>query len=179
MGVDYSANEAVVLDAWDMVKIINGANKKHVVDILQGFHDNIVADEHTSAEAKLSVKVFDGISPRAKLAEIRHLLVEYHNVEGEAGTYEGNCWFANGLCGDELMELWERIIEASGCELPTPYEITIFDSYRKHANCQIGVASFLFAPDDCYERTLSEQGKALEKMSGGYLAEVSWTEVSY
>jgi len=179
MGVDYSANEAVVLYIWDMVNIINGANKKHVVDIMQGFHDNIVADEHTSDAAKLSVKVFDGISPRTKLAEIRYVLDEYHNVVGEAGKYEGDMGLANGLCSDDLMKLWEPIIEASGVELPTPYEITIFDSYRQHVECEIGVVSFLFAPGDCYERTLSEQGKALEKMSGGYLAEVSWTEVSY
>jgi hypothetical protein len=180
MGIDYYAGHAMCLGDYEMVKLINGKNKKAVLEVMQSFHDSILADEYVTDKAKKAVSVLNGenIPSTIKLVDLRELIIEYHTVEGDAGKYEGDCRFANGLDGYQLLELWEGIIDVCNTELPSLSEVRIFDSYRQNYDCPIEVPCFLFSVEDCYERTLNDEGKNLNKLAGGYLNEISWTDVS-
>tara|TARA_R110002020_G_scaffold135764_1_gene303170 strand:- start:828 stop:1367 length:540 start_codon:yes stop_codon:yes gene_type:complete len=178
MGIDYSAGHAMVLSCVDMLNLINGKNKKAILEVIQSFHDEVLADKYSSDRAKKSVEVLSNISQKIKLADLKELILEYHDVIGEAGKYGGDCQFSNGLDGYDLMMLWEPIIDVCDINLPSLTGIQVFDSYRQHMDCPIGEPCFLFDVDDCYEKKLNSAGKNLKKFSGGYLNEVTWTDVS-
>ena len=173
MGIDYSTGHAMTLTCNEILSILKAKNKKPILEVIQSFHDEIIRDKYSSEKAKESVAVLDNINPKIKLADLKQLILEYHDVIGEAGKYSGDCRFANDLDGYDLMMLWEPIIEVSGETLPALTGIQIFDSYRQHMDCPIGEPCFLFDVDDCYEKQLNEAGKNLKKFSGGYLNEVT------
>ena len=178
MGIDYFAGHAMCLSDCEMVKLITGKNKKPVLEVIQSFHDSVIGGQYTSDKAKKAITALNNIDSKIKLADLRELIIEYHTIEGDAGKYEGDCRFANDLDGYELMELWESIIDVCDVELPSLSEIRIFDSYRQNYDCPMEVPCFLFSVEDCYERTLNDEGKNLNKLAGGYLNEISWTDVS-
>ena len=179
MGTDYSSGYAMSCELENMLKIIKAKNKKSVIEAIQCFHDSVVDGQYTSDKAKKYVSSLNEIKPNIKLADLKQIIIDYHEVEGDTGKYEGDCRFTNDLDGWDLIELWQDIIEASREELPDLSEIRIFDSYRQHYDCPLGVMCFVFNREDCYERTLSDKGKSLKKLCGGYLSEISWTDVSY
>ena len=179
MGIDYAAGHAMCVEIDNMVGLINGKNKKYVLEVIQSFHDSVMSGQYTSDKAKKAVTALDNIDSKIKLADLKELILEYHAVEGEAGKYEGDCKFANDLWGDDLLELWEGVLDVCDIPMPSLSEVRIFDSHRQNYDCPLEVPCFLFEVEDCYERTLNEEGKNLNKLSGGYLNEISWTDVSY
>ena len=98
--------------------------------------------------------------------------------EGEAGRYEGDCKFThwNDNQPYELTKLVDWIGTTEG--LPDADCVRIFDSYRQHDEMLVGEPSIIYGSDSVWERSLSSEGKKLEKFAG-YLAESSWTDVSY
>ena len=178
MGIDYSAGHAMCLEIDDMIKLINGKNKKAVLEVIQSFHDSVVSGEYTSDEAKKAVSTLDNIDSKIKLDDLRDLILSYHAVEGEAGKYNGDCKFANDLWGEEILELWQGVVDVYDPSLPSLSEVRIFDSYRQNDQCPLEVPCFLFSVEDCYEKKLNSEGVNLNKLAGGYLNEISWTDVS-
>ena len=179
MGIDYSAGHAMCLGIEDMVKLINGKNKKAILEVVQSFHDSDVSGMYTSDKAKKAVSSLDNLNPKITISTLKELICDYHEVQGEAGKYDGDCQFVNDLDGYDLLELWEGILEVCDEPIPSLSEIRIFDSHRKNYDCPLEVPCFLFSVEDCYVRTLSDEGKRLKKLAGGYLNEISWTDVSY
>ena len=178
MGIDYSSGHAMCLEINDMIKLINSKNKKAILEVIQNFHDSVVSGEYTSDKAKKTVSKLDDIDSKIKLADLKELILSYHAVEGEAGKYNGDCKFANDLWGEDILELWEGIVDVCGLDLPPLSEVRIFDSYRQNDECPLEVPCFLFSVEDCYEKKLNSEGINLKKLSGNYLNEISWTDVS-
>ena len=104
MGIDYFAGHAMCLSDCEMVKLINGKNKKPVLEVIQSFHDSVIGGQYTSDKAKKAITALNNIDSKIKLADLRELIIEYHTIEGDAGKYEGDCRFANGLDGYQLLD---------------------------------------------------------------------------
>tara|TARA_Y100000385_G_scaffold280804_1_gene332544 strand:- start:244 stop:783 length:540 start_codon:yes stop_codon:yes gene_type:complete len=178
MGIDYSAGHAMCLEIDDMIKLINGKNKKAILKVVKSFHDSVVDNKYVSDKAKKAVSSLDNLNSKITISTLREVICDYHKVLGEAGKYEGDCQFANDLDGDDIVELWQGIIGVCGEQMPHLSEVRIFDSYRQNDQCPLEVPCFLFSTEDCYVRTISDEGKRLKKLAGGYLNEISWTDVS-
>mgnify|MGYP003149864061 FL=1 len=178
MGTDYSSSTAIIVDLDGVLKLINGKNKKYVLEVVQSFVDKTMTDEYTSNETKKWLKKLDNIPSSIKLSDLRDKLSKFHEIKGEAGKYEGNCQFANGMWGDDLMCLWEDIISVCDITLPDLDSIRIFDSYRQQMDCPLEVVSFCFNVEDCYEKKLNKAGKNLSKITDS-MWETTWTDVSY
>ena len=178
MGTDYGSGSAVIVNLDSMLGIINGKNKKAVLEVVQSFVDKHMDDEYTSKQNKKYLGILNNLPSNIKLADLRELLSDFHVIEGEAGKYGGNCRWANGFDDYEMLELWEGIIEVSYQELPHLNEVRFFDGYRQHMDCPMEEPCFCFDPDGCYEKTLNSAGKNLYKLSGS-VWETSWTDVSY
>ena len=178
MGTDYSSSNAVIVDLDSMLRIINGKNKQAVLEVIQSFVDEHMSGEYTSDETKVCLQKLNDLPSNITLKHLRELLEEFHVINGEAGKYGGNCHWANGLDSYEMHGLWGDILEVSGEELPYLSEVRFFDGYRQHMDCPKEEACFCFDPDGCYEKTLNNAGKNLEKLNGS-VWETSWTDVSY
>jgi hypothetical protein len=84
------------------------------------------------------------------------------------------------------MDLFNKLFEA--CDLDIPYleNVVAFGSARYNGwDVPLGVAcfvfssdQFVFSSDQCFEKTLSEEGKNLKKMIG-HCDESEWTDISY
>ena len=177
MGTDYSTNSAITLTSHELIGIINDKNNKSIIDVLQKFYNSQVK-ENPDNEPNEAIKALNEIKPNITIDQLQEIINRLSEVQGEAGKYEGNCSLAH-IEEYELQQLWDAIITQSGSDLPPLSEIRVFDSYRQHLGCPIGVASFLFEEEDCYEKQLNVSGKTLEELSGGYLNEITWTDVSY
>ena len=177
MGTDYSTNSAIVLTSDELIGIINSKNTKSIIAALQEFYNSQV-EENPDDEPNEAIKALNGIKPNISIDQLGETINRLSGVQGEAGRYEGNCSLAH-IRDYELQQLWDEIITRSGSDLPPLQEIRVFDSYRKHEECPIGVASFLFDEEDCYEKQLNDSGKTLEELSSGCLNEITWTDVSY
>ena len=178
MGTDYGSGSAVIVDLDSMLRIINGKNKKAVLEVIQSFVDTKMDDEYTGDESKKHLGTLNDLPSNITLQNLRGLLEDFHTIKGSAGKYGGDCHWANGFWNEDMLELWEGIVEVSGEELPYLTEVRFFDGYRQHMDCPKEVACFCFDPDGCYEKTLNSAGKNLEKLNGS-VWETSWTDVSY
>ena len=91
MGIDYSASTAIIVDINGMLKIINGKNKKAVLEVIQSFVDKMVDYEYTSDKTKKWLKKLDNIPSNITLANLKEKLSDFHEVSGSAGKYDGDC----------------------------------------------------------------------------------------
>ena len=178
MGTDYSASTAIIVDLDGMLKIINGKNKKSILEVVQSFVDKTKSDGYASDKTKEWLKKLDNIPSSIKLGDLKEKLRDFHEVKGSAGKYEGDCQFANGMWSDDLMALWEGVVDVSDIDLPSLNSIRIFDSYRQQMDCPLEEVSFCFDPEGCYKKTLNQEGKNLSKLADN-MWETSWTDVSY
>ena len=178
MGTDYSSGSAIIVDLDGMLSLINGKNKKAVLEVIQSFADKEMESEYIDDNTKDSLKRLDNIPTNINLVDLRGLLEDFHEISGSAGKYSGDCHFTNGMDSYELMELWESIIEVSGVGLPDLNSIRIFDGYRPHMDCPMEEVSFCFDVEGCYEKTLNQEGENLSGIASN-MYEISWTDVSY
>ena len=78
-----------------------------------------------------------------------------------------------------VQELFEKILDVSGFDLPYIQEVTAWGSSRYNGwDVPKGVACVVFISEECYVKTLSEQGMAVKKLLG-HCDETEWTEMSY
>lgn len=173
MGTDYSQGNAINLSVYEIVKIVNGKNKANMVSILHNF----CATSDQEAKQKRT-KHFGHLTTKSHISDIQNAFIEFCEIAGEPGKYEGDCHFANADSYD-IKELINDMINSSGTKCPNVDDVTVFDSYRQHDGCPIGEPCFLLDRSDIYIETLSDQGKYVKKISGGYISEISWTDVSY
>ena len=178
MGTDYSSSNAVIVDLNSMLGIINGKNKKAVLEVIQSFVDKQMNDQYNDEKSKPYLEKLNNIPSKVSLSDLKKLLADFHKISGSAGKYGGDCCWTNGLWDEEMLELWEGIIEVSGKNLPYLNSVRFFDGYRQHMDCPMEEPCFCFDPDGCYEKKLNTAGKTLEKLSGN-VWETSWTDVSY
>jgi len=180
MGTDIWAGKGIIADESEVVGFINGKNKKTVIKTCQDFYNELLDQYKESPDEwrKQLVDDFDGInniSTKATIAEIRRALQSVVKVEGEVSKY-GDCYVEHS---EYLMDLFNKLFEA--CDLDIPYleNVVAFGSARYNGwDVPLGVACFVFSSDQCFVRTLSEEGKNLKKMIG-HCQETEWTDISY
>jgi hypothetical protein len=180
MGIDVYSGKGVIADSDEVVRFVNGKNKKIVIQTCQEWYDGVV-DEYKNDPSDWRQQVvtdfegIDKISTKATIAEVRRALRSVIKVGGEVAKY-GECYVKHD---EYLMELFNKLFEA--CDLGLPYldNVTAFGSPRYNGwDVPLGVACFVFSSDDCFVRSLSEQGENLQKMIG-HCNETEWTEMSY
>ena len=170
MGTDYYSGESLVVDIETIVKIIDDKNREAVIKAIREWC--------SEDDGEIENKFFKDLTDDITTAALQEKLIAHCEIGGEAGKYEGNCYLTH--TDDEGMDqLWNAINGVSGTDFPCIMEVRVFDSYRQHADCPIGVASFLISRDDVYESQLSESGEFLQELCGGHINEISWTDVSY
>jgi hypothetical protein len=180
MGTDIWSDKGIIADESEVVGFVNGKNKKTVIKTCQDFYNELLDQYKESPDEwrKQLVDDFDGInniSTKATIAEIRKALQSIVKVEGEVSKY-GDCYVEHS---EYLMDLFNKLFEA--CDLDIPYleNVVAFGSARYNGwDVPLGVACFVFSSDQCFVRTLSEEGKNLKKMIG-HCQETEWTDISY
>ena len=180
MGTDIWTGKGIIADESEVVAFINGKNKKLVIKTCQEFYEELLDQYKEEPEEwrKQLADDFDGIyniSTKATIAEIRRALQSIVKVEGEVSKY-GDCYVEHS---EYLMDLFNKLFEA--CDLDIPYldNVVAFGSARYNGwDVPLGVACFVFSSDQCFEKTLSEEGKNLKKMIG-HCDESEWTDISY
>ena len=180
MGTDIYSGKGVIADIDDIVRFVNGKNKRTVIKTCQEWYNGILDEykENPDEWRKQVVDDFDGIyniSTKATIAEVRRALQSVVKVEGEVAKY-GDCYVEHS---DYLMDLFNKLFEVCGLDVPYLENVTAFGSARYNGwDVPLGVACFIFSSDECFVRTLSEKGESLQKMIG-HCHETEWTEMSY
>ena len=180
MGTDIYSGKGVIADVDDIVRFVNGKNKRTVIKTCQEWYNGILDEykENPDEWRKQVVDDFDGIyniSTKATIAEVRRALQSVVKVEGEVAKY-GDCYVEHS---DYLMDLFNKLFEVCGLDVPYLENVTAFGSARYNGwDVPLGVACFVFSSNECFVRTLSEEGENLKKMIG-HCDETEWTEISY
>ena len=151
-------------------KIINGKNKKAIVEVIvEAITQN--AFDYLTGVAPESFDVLCNLKPNMKLAEIKEIIASVGEVDGEGS----DCYVVDS---DAIEALFDKILEVSGHDLPPISEVTAWGSGRYNGwDTPKGVACVVFDSDSCFERKLSDQGKAVKKLFGS-CDETEWTEMS-
>ena len=182
MGMDVYSGRGIVFTTEEFLEVINGKSKKDVVDVCLSFHQDLVVDAGQNPDdewkGKLaeSFKALGGLKSSMKLGEIREIIASVVIVEGEVAKY-GDCWVENS---EYVQDLFTRILDACphADDLPYIQEVTAWGSGRNNGwDVPKGVACVVLDSESCYERTLSEQGKAVKKLFG-HCEEIEWTDLS-
>ena len=189
MGVDIYTGRGVVVTIEDFLKIINGKNKSNVVSVCKSYYEELLEQAGLAKssckwmkELADDYKVLSTLKTTMKLSEIREIIASTVDFRGEPSTYVDQMKY--GQCGvadpEYTEDLFTRILDAcpEADDLPCIQEITAWGSNRYNGyDVPKGVACVVFYSDDCFKRTLSKQGKVVEKLFG-HCDESEWTEYS-
>jgi len=180
MSVDIYTGRGVVVTVEDFLKIINGENKSNVVSVCKSYYEYLLeqAGESEGWQKKLAddYKVLSTLKTTMKLSEIREIIASTVDFYGEPSKY-GQCGVADS---EYTEELFTRILYAcpEADDIPCIQEITAWGSSHYNGyGVPKGVACVVFDSYDCFKRTLSKQGKVVEKLFG-HCDETEWTEYS-
>ena len=183
MGMDISSGRGIVVEVDDFLKIVNGKNKADAVEVCLGFIIDLEVyarqnpDDDWRQNLVRSFKGLGGLKKTMKLSEIREIIASTIEVGGEVAKY-GDCWVENS---EYVEDLFNRILDVcpDANDLPYIQEVTAWGSSRNNGwDVPKGVACVVFDSECCFERTLSDQGKVVEKVFG-HCDETEWTTVSY
>ena len=182
MGLDVYSGRGVIFTSDEFLCVINGKSKANVVAACLTFHQNLVVDANQNLEDEWKQEIASTFKPLGdlkrsmKLDEIREIIESTVEVGGEVSKY-GECWVKNAsLVEDLFVNILDACPHANG--LPCIQEVTAWGSGRNNGwDVPKGVACVVFDSDSCYERKLSDQGKAVKKLFGN-CDELEWTEMS-
>ena len=180
MGMDIYSGRGVIFTTDEFLKVVNGKNKGYVVGVCHTYHQEIVKDARQNPDDDWrnnlaeSFKALGGLKSSMKLSEIREIIASVVEVGGQVAKY-GECYVTNS---EYIEDLFEKIVDVSGFDLPCIQEVTAWGSGRNNGwEVPKGVACVVFDSESCFERTLSDQGKAVKKLFG-HCDETEWTEMS-
>lgn len=182
MGTDIYSSRGVIVEVDDFLKVINGKSKSDVVEVCLGFHQDLIELQNSSFQPwrtsiELAFRPLSGLKKSMKLSEIREIVASVVTVGGEVAKY-GDCWVEHS---EDVQDLFTKILDVCPHANDVPYiqEVTAWGSGRNNGwDVPFGVACVVFDSESCYERTLSNQGRAVEK-TFGHCKETEWTTVSY
>lgn len=181
MGVDISSHTGIIASTSEILKLVNGKNKKRVVEICQDFYNDIYSEHEKHKDCSWRKKSVEYFSPlkdiQAKtVGDLKEVLESVIKVSGEPAKYDLD---THVQYGEELCSLWQTIIEeAVDFDLPYLEEVTAFGSPRYNGwDVPLGEACFIFSEHACFEKSLSEIGKNLKKAIG-HVSITEWTHYS-
>ena len=183
MGLDVYSGKGVVFTTDEFLRVINGKSKANVVATCVAYSEKLKKDaqenpdDYWRTELSASFKALRTLKSSMKLSEIREIIASTVEVGGEVAKY-GDCWVENS---EYVQDLFTHILDVCphANDLPYIQEVTAWGSGRNNGwEVPKGVACVVFDSDSCYERTLSDQGKAVKKLLG-HCDETEWTEMSY
>ena len=181
MGMDIYSGRGIVLTADEFLKVINGKSKKGVVAVCRDFYEGLqeyADDSENQWKCNLAerYKLLSTLNSSMKLCKIRDIINSTVKIGGEVAKY-GDCWVEDS---EYVESLFTRILDVCphADDLPHIQEVTAWGSGRNNGwDVPKGVACVVLDSDSCFERTLSDQGKAVKKMFGDCY-ETEWTEMS-
>lgn len=182
MGMDIYSGRGVIFTVDEFLKVINGKSKSEVVAVCLTFHQDLVVDARQHPDDDWRQNLAESFKPLSELKKsmplntIRGVIDSCVGVRGEVSKY-GECWVENS---EYAQDLFTKILDACphANDLPYIMEVTAWGSGRNNGwEVPKGVACVVFDSESCYERTLSDQGKAVKKLLG-HCNETEWTEMS-
>jgi len=184
MGTDIYSGRGIIATVDEFLGIVNGKNKSAIVKVCKNFHQDLVTEcdkghkpepEPWRAELADAFNALADLKPTMPLNTIRGIIDSVVVVEGEPAKY-GECYVENA---EYVLDLFDKILIASGHDLPSIDEVTAWGSNRYNGwEVPKGVACVVLNSEECYVKTLSEQGMAVKKFLG-HCDETEWTEMSY
>lgn len=189
MGVDIYSENGVICEVEEAVKFINGKNKSAVIEICAEFYNELVAESEKNPEdqwRKETLKFFKPLKgfhgdkpPKMTIKQVQDAVASVVKVNGEPAKYDID---THVEYSEEVADLFQKIIasysDAMGVDIPYLTEVNAWGSSRYNGwDVPKGVACFIFDQDSCFEKTLSEEGKALKKVIG-HCDVTEWTTYS-
>ena len=179
MGTDVWTEEAILVSPEAFVEVIKKTKLNKVLKAIQEFYDSDTdEDEEKSYEDILPLK----LSKKPDIDEVKKKICKLmkSKVEGEPAKY-GECWVEDS----ELLALLLTSIFAvcvGNAPVPAPEDVTAFGSYRYSGlyEVELGEPYIVFGVSGCFEKVMTEEGKALSKaLKMKELPVCSWSVVSY
>ena len=180
MGTDIYSGKGIMANIDEIVLFVNGKNKRTIIKTCKEWYGELVNQykEESDEWNKQLVDDFEEInkmSTKATIAEVRRVLQSIVKVEGEVSKY-GDCYVSHA---HHLIDLFNKLFDICGLNVPYLEDITAFCSARYNGwDVPLGVACFIFSSNECFVKSLSEQGENLKKIIG-HCNETEWTEISY
>lgn len=181
MGVDVYSSRGIIATIDEFLGVVNGKNKANVVDVCHTFHQDLVAEAEQNPDNEWRKTLAEDFKPLAGLKKsmplntIRGIIDSCVGVRGEVSKY-GECYVENS---EYVESLFSQIIDVSGFDLPYIQQVTAWGSGRYNGwEVPKGIPCVVFNSEECYVKTLSEQGMAVKKFLG-HCDETEWTEMSY
>lgn len=182
MGTDYYSYSGLAGTYSNMVKLINNENYLDVLTFLKSCvkaWDDWKKDVEEVYIDEVLRDAFDALHDKLSYSDFISWLDGIHEIEGEAGKYDGDAHLKNEWELESITGLWKEILEALDINLPS-FDCHVFNSYRKEEGCPFGEVAFVFTEDECYTRKPNEKGKNLKAIIGDLDgAFVSWVDMSY
>jgi hypothetical protein len=182
MGLDIYSGRGVIFTVDEFLKVINGKNKSNVVNACGLWVDKLndqakASGEEWHSDLAKRFNILSTLKKGMKISEIREVIASVVDVGGEVSKY-GDCWVENS---EYIEELFSNILDAcpEADNVPPINQVVAWGSGRNNGwEVPKGVACVVFDSEYCFERALSEQGQAVQKVFG-HCDETEWTEMSY
>jgi hypothetical protein len=180
--MDIYSGRGVIFTVDEFLKVISGKSKSNVVSVCHTFYKELVDEANADTDSEWRSQLVENYKPLStlkttmKLDEIRDIIFSVVKVDGEPSKY-GNCYVEDS---EYVEDLFRKILCAcpEADDLPYIQEVTAWGSGRNNGwDVPKGVACVVFDSESCFERSLSDQGKALKKVLG-HCDETEWTEMS-
>jgi hypothetical protein len=183
MGMDIYSSRGIILTVDEFLGVVNGKNKATVVKACKNFHQDLVTEcdkghkpepEPWRAELADAFNALADLKPTMPLSTIRGIIASVVVIDGEPAKY-GDCYVENSDC---VLDLFDKILIASGHDLPSIDEVTAWGSSRLNGwEVPKGIACVVLNSEECYVKALSDQGENVKKVFG-HCNETEWTEMS-
>ena len=181
MGMDIYSEQGVIADIDDMIGMLRKKDIKEVISVLTEFFDEVDPSKLWTQSDKSFEEFFEPLKAllqeaKPTLEQVTAALRSCCKVNGEPSKYGSDDCYVHW--DDALLDIWGRVLGATRPELPDLNEIRVFDSGRVNGwDVPHGIACFIFSDNECYEKVLTETGKALKKAIG-HCNSCEWTVMS-
>jgi hypothetical protein len=182
MGMDIYSGRGVIFTVEEFLKIINGKVKADVVQVCNDYYAELWAESRSNQDDEWRATLANRYKPLStlqkgmKIQEIKEIIASVVEVGGEVAKY-GDCWVEDS---EYVESLFNKILDVCphAEDLPIIQEVTAWGSGRNNGwEVPKGVACVVFDSEYCFERSMSNQGKALKKVLG-HCDEAEWTVMS-
>lgn len=182
MGMDVYSEHGVLATAEEMLQLVKKSNLKQVKLAIDSFWRGLLdmsksrrknGDAERAKEALIYFRTLSDITEKYTASDVKASLESVIKLHGKPAKYgSDDCYVEQA---EMLHNLWCCILETCYPQLPELLEVRVFDSARLNGwDVPLGVVTFIFDANACFEQRMTEEGKALKKAIG-HCEEVDWT----